>query len=155
MLKQLTRVSIDADGRFATESELQFLKDYLESADHRISAYGKIRDLEDEIMDEIETQALAKNPRVFHKGTRDMAETCRRDRKHLLRCSAAAMLVSDLDRLRDDLLLWQRTIIKAFQDEQASEEVCQVMPKVMQQQLTPEEASQIMPALQLSQALLS
>lgn len=155
MLKQLTRVSIDADGRYATEGELQFLKDYLDSAADRISAYEKIRDAEEEIIDQIEEQALAKDARVFFKGTRDMAATCRRDRKHLLKCSSAAMLVSDLDSLRDDLLLWQRTIIAAFQDEQASQVVCQAMPHVIQQHLTPAESKQMMPVLQLSQALLS
>jgi hypothetical protein len=155
MLTQLARVSLDADGRFATDAELQFLKDYLESADHRISAYQKIRDHEEEIMDQIEEQALAKNPRVFHKGTRNMVETCRRDRKYLLKSSAAAMLVSDLDRLRDSMLLWQRTIIAAFQDQSASQIVSQVTPKVMEQQLTPAEVKQMMPALQLSQSLLS
>ncbi|MEO0375611.1 MAG: allophycocyanin [Cyanobacteria bacterium P01_A01_bin.17] len=155
MLTQLARVSLDADGRFATATELQFIKDYLESADHRISAYEKIRDAEEQIIDQIEEKALAKNARVFHKGTRDMVKTCRRDRKHLLKSSAAAMLVSDLDRLRDSMLLWQRTLINAFQDQQTSQIVSQVMPKVMEQQLTPEEAKQMTPALQLSQALLS
>lgn len=155
MLTQLARVSLDADGRFATAAELQFLHDYLESVDHRISAYEKIRDAEDQIMDQVEEKAVEKDARVFRKGTRDMIETCRRDRKHSLKSSAAAMLVSDLDRLRDSMLLWQRTIMAAFQDQQASHIVNQVMPKVMEQQLTPEEAKQMMPTLQLSQALLS
>ncbi|MGF1604639.1 MAG: allophycocyanin [Thermosynechococcaceae cyanobacterium] len=155
MLKQLARVNVDADGRFATEAELQFLTDYLESADSRISAYEKIRDAEEEIMDQVEELATAQNPRVFYKGTRDMSATCRRDRKHILRSVSAAMLLSDLDSLRDGLLLWQRTIIHAFQFQPASQVVCQLMPTVINQQLLPEEAQQIMPALQLSQALLS
>ncbi len=154
MLKQLARINVDADGRFATEAELQFLKDYLESADHRISAYEKIRDAEEEIMDQVEEMALAKDPRVFYKGTRNMTATCRRDRKLNLQCSAAAMLVNDLDRLRDDLLLWQRTLVKAFQTDDASKLTYQLLPQVVKQELTPEEAHQITPALQLSQALI-
>ncbi|MGF1602016.1 MAG: allophycocyanin [Thermosynechococcaceae cyanobacterium] len=155
MLKQLKRVSIDAGGRFATEAELQFLKDYLASVAHRISAYEKIRDQEEKIMDQVEEKACAQNPRVFYKGTQDRSDICRRDRKYLLKSMAAAMLISDLDRLRDGMLLWQRTLVKAFQNDQASQVTYQVMPKVMEQQLTPAEMKQIMPALQLSQALLS
>lgn len=155
MLTQLGRVSLEADGRFATETELQFLKDYLESADHRISAYEKIRDTEDQIMDQIEEQAFAQNARVFFKGMRDMYETCRRDRKQILKSLAAAMLVSDLDYLRDSTLLWSRTLIKAFQTQQPSQVTYQIMPAVVKQHLTEEEMQQVMPALQLSQALLS
>ena len=110
MLTQLGRVSLEADGRFATEAELQFLKDYLESADHRISAYQKIRDTEEQIMDQVEEKALEQNNRVFFKGTRDMSATCRRDRKQVLKSLAAAMLVSDLDYLRDSMLLWTSTL---------------------------------------------
>jgi hypothetical protein len=154
MLNQLTRLSVDADGRYATAEELQFLKDYLASTESRISAYEKIRDAEDEIMDQLEAEARTKNPHVFMKGSEDMTPVCRRDRKHLLKCAAAAMLIDDLDRLRDGLLMWQRTIIHAMKDEQASQLICRLLPNVIKQHLTPEEEAIMMPALRLNQALL-
>ncbi len=154
MLNQLTRLSVDTEGRYATGEELQFLKDYLASKDSRISAYEKIRDAEDEIMDELETQARSINPTVFLKGEKDVSQVCRRDRRHLLKCSATAMLIDDLDRLRDGLLLWQSTIMRAMQDEPASQVIGRVLPGVIKQYLTSEEADLMMPALRLNQTLL-
>ncbi|MBE9029995.1 allophycocyanin [filamentous cyanobacterium LEGE 11480] len=155
MLSQLARLSVEADGRYATASELQFLKDYLATADQRMSAYEKIRDNEVQIMIDMETQSRLADANVFQKGERDVTQVCRRDRKQLLQCSAAAMLIDDLDRLRDGLLLWQSTIVRALKDEQASQVVCRVLPHVMQAHLTEAEAELMKPVLRLNQALLN
>lgn len=155
MLSQLKQLSIDADGRYATEADLTFLKSYLQSAQDRISTYEKIRDAEDTIMEEADTTLMAANPKVFHKGSQDYSDTCRRDRKNTLRHAAAAMLFNDLDRLRDGLLLWQRTIVHAVKDEQASALTWQEMPGVLANHLSSEEAELLMPALRLNQALLN
>jgi len=42
MLKQLSRLSNETEGRYASTVELQFIKDYVNSVDTRISAYEKI-----------------------------------------------------------------------------------------------------------------
>ena len=44
MFKQLTRLSIDADGRYATDDELKFLDDYLATVETRVSTYETIRE---------------------------------------------------------------------------------------------------------------
>lgn len=155
MLSQLKRLSLDADGRYATEAELTFLKSYFQSVQDRISAYEKIRDAEDTIMEEADTTLMAANPKVFYKGAQDYSETCRRDRKNTLRYAAAAMLFNDIDRLRDGALLWLRTIVHAVKDEQAAALTWQEMPGVLANHLSPEEAELLMPALRLNQALLN
>jgi len=155
MLKQLVRLNIEADGRYATEQELKFLKDYLESAEERISAYQKIRDAEEEIMEQVEAKMRATDPELFLRGSQDLTAVCKRDRKHTLRCSAAAMLINDLDRLRENFLLWQRTIVHAFKDERPTQVHYEVLPEVIKQHLTPEEAKLMMPVLQLDQSILS
>ena len=154
MLRQLNQLSIDADGRYATATELQFIKDYLKSVQQRISAYEKIRDAEDQIMEQVEAKARSIEPNVFQKGSRDTAALCRRDRKHLLRYSASAMLINNLDRLRDGLLVWQRTIVHAVKDEKASQIICRLFPEIVKEHLSPEEANMIIPALQLDKAFL-
>ncbi len=154
MLSQLKRLSIEADGCYATKEELTFLNSYFDSVRQRISAYEKIRDAEEVIMDQTEARLKAVDPQVFHNGTQDCSEICRRDRKNTLRHSAAAMLFNDLDRLRDGLLVWQGTIVRAIEGEYASTLTWQEMPEVLREHLTAEEADLMMPALHMNQALL-
>ena len=65
------------------------------------------------------------------------------------------MLFNDLDRLRDGLLLWQRTIVHAIKQEDASTLTWKAMPEILREHLTLEEADLMMPALHLDQALLN
>lgn len=155
MLKQLSRLSIETDGRYATAEELQFLHDYLQSVEQRIDAYKKIRDSEEQIADRVAEKMREADPNVFRKGDRDMSAICKRDRKHTLRCSSAAMLVDDLERLQNGLLLWQRTIVQAFSDSYPTEVTYQVMPEVIKEHLTAEEAELIMPAIELDGSVLA
>ncbi|RMF23527.1 MAG: allophycocyanin, partial [Cyanobacteria bacterium J083] len=56
MLSQLSQLSIEADGRYATEAELQFLKDYINSSQTRISTYEKIRDHAEVIINQVQAE---------------------------------------------------------------------------------------------------
>jgi len=68
MFKQLTRLSIDADGRYASDSELQFLQDYLDSAELRMSAYEKVREQEEQIIFRWEAVKHGLKQDTFHMG---------------------------------------------------------------------------------------
>lgn len=154
MLNQLARLSVEADGRYASSEELQFLKDYIESFDLRVSAYLKISAAEAEIVHQVETQVHKTHPNLFRKGNRDVTSTCKRDRFDVLRYSAAALLSNDLDHLRESFLLWYRTIIHAFGDEQAAHVTYQVMQEVVKKYLTPQEAALLSPIMGLNQVIL-
>ena len=155
MLKQLARLSLEADGCYATERELQFLKNYLQSIDQRISAYEKIRDAEEEIIAQTKAKMNSQNPNLFIRGSRDLSSIWQRDVINILRCSLAAMLIDDLDWLRDSLLLWHRTIVNAHKTQHISQVTYEVIPGIIRQYLTAEEAELIMPVLQLDQSILS
>ncbi len=125
MLTQLARLSVATDGRYATDGELQFLEDYLESVEQRIETYEKIRDNEEKIAhktkmlahlslgfegkadNEIEKaqqgsveQYIADYEQLRQKmSASDITQICSRDMAMVLRCGAAAMLIDDLDRL--------------------------------------------------------
>lgn len=154
MLNQLSRLSVEADGRYATTEELQFLKDYIQSLDLRLTAYEKISAAQTEIVERVETQVRATNPDLFRKGNRDVTATCKRDRFDVLRYSATALLSNDLDCLRDSFLLWYRTIIRVFQDREAAAVTYQVMQEVLKKYLTPQEAALISPIMGLNQVIL-
>ncbi|ELS00377.1 Phycobilisome protein [Xenococcus sp. PCC 7305] len=155
MLKQLDRLNVEADSRYASEQELQFLKIYLGSVDQRISAYKKICDSEDKILDQTKAQLDAKNPNLFNSGSKDHSEIWRRDISIVLRCSAAAMLINDLDYLRENLLLWHRTIVNANKMVHISRATYEVLPGIIKQFLTPDEAELMMPIIQLDKSILS
>ncbi len=159
MLKQLARLSVEADGRYATASELQFLKDYLKTADLRVSAYKKVQGAVGKIIDQVEAKSKSIAPnafstKVFHSDEKNCTDMFRRDTTMILELSAAAMLIDDLDRLREGFLVWHRTILYAINVEYCTQVMCQVLPDVVKEYLTPEEADLMMPALGTSKAVL-
>ena len=155
MLTQLSRLSVEADGRYATAQELQFLKDYLQSLELRVSAYEKIRAAEAEIIYLVEAKKQSLNVNLFQLGSQDVTEVCRRDMVKILRHAAAALLVNDFDYLRSSLLLWCRTIVHAFKYKSYAEVTYQVLQDVVEQYLTPQEATLFRPILELNRIVLT
>ena len=114
MLTQFSNLSVNTDGRYATDSELEFINDYLESMAMRVQTYEKIQANEEAIVQEVDEkmQELNKNDSLF-KMDENTKIVCLRDRKNAIKYTSAAMLINDLDRLRDGLLIWLKTIVKA------------------------------------------
>lgn len=156
MFRQLNHLTVAADGRYARAEELNFLRDYLASVESRISAYEKIR-AEGELMaDKIQAQQKAENPYCFHYSQRDRSEICRRDLVDAIRLFASAMLFDELDLMRDNFLLWYRTIVKAFNYETMAQSTYgKLLPAMIKQILTPEEQQVMQPVLALSRSILS
>lgn len=154
MLSQLASLSVEADGRYASQSELQFLKDYFQSLNLRLSAYKKIQAAEKEIIRDVETKILSTNPTLLRVGSQDVTSKWRLDTVRVLRHSAAALLIDDTNRLRDRLLLWFQTILDSFQAKKSSEVTFQIMQDVIQRYLTAEEASLFVPILEMNRTIL-
>jgi Mg2+ and Co2+ transporter CorA len=155
MLKPLARLSAETDGRYATDGELQFLEDYFVSMQKRIATYEKIRDSESKIIEKVEKQKQEINPELFKLNDRDITGICRRDMIDILRCSAGAMLVNDLDYLRDNMLIWYRTIVRAYQYDRHDDTIYKLLENNTKAYLSPEEAKLMVPVLQLDHTLLS
>jgi hypothetical protein len=176
MLTQLNRLSVAVDGRYASDRELKFIEDYLESVEQRIETYQKIGDNQEQIVHQ--TKMLAGLSLEFEQaGDREIKEIsqssvqnfeqlwqemsafdreiCTRDMPNVLRCMAAAMLIDDLDLLRDGMLLWYETIVRSFGFKHFSAVTYKVIQDAVRAHLSPEEAALIMPALQLNHSLLS
>lgn len=155
MLKPLARLSVETDGRYATDGELQFLEDYFVTLEQRITTYEKIRDAESKIVERVEKQKAEINPDLFKLNGRDIKDVCQRDMIDLLRCSAATMLLNDLDYLRDNMLIWYRTIVRAYQYDRHDDTIYKLLENNTKAHLTPEQAKLITPALQLDHTLAS
>jgi hypothetical protein len=154
MLKKFGRLGLETDARFASDSELQFIQDYLEQADQKITAYEKVRNQEQAIIDSWQELKRQCPQDLFTQNGRDISEICHRDATNILRFSAAAMLLDDLDRLRDGFLIWYQTIAKSYQYKSYAQINYRLVQTVIRQFLTPEEAMMIIPIFQLEQTIL-
>jgi hypothetical protein len=155
MLTKLKRLSVDVEGRYATANELQFLKDYLDTADSRIALYEKLEETREEIDTTIEATLKAIDHGIYHRGDRDVSAICKRDRQHALRCLAIAMLIDDLERLRDDYLLWDQKIVRAFRDQRPVKLTYQILAQTLENALNTEESALILESVQLAGVTLS
>ncbi len=155
MLTQFSHLSLDTDGRYATDSELQFIDDYLQSVEMRIETYEKIMVNQEAILQEVDSKMHKLNENnCLYKMDKNGQEVCRRDRKNAIKYTTAAMLINDLERLRDGLLIWLQTIVKAVGYDRFVRTHYPIIQEVIQQYLTPEEAKLILPAFQLDCTIL-
>lgn len=154
MLTQLTRLSVEADGRYAKLEELQFLKSYFQSLEQRVSAYEKIRTAEEEIIRQVETEMRVLDSNLFCNTSGDFTETWRKDIVQLLRYAASALLFNENEHLREGLLIWHNTIAKSYQFDRTCKTTFEVMPEVVKQYLTVQEAALFCPILELNHIIL-
>jgi Phycobilisome protein len=161
MFTQLSRLAIETDGRYASAEELRFLKDYVQSAPQRVQAYKNVRDQEAFLIEELHNQvksddasSLIGNISSTQYNERDFSYMFKRDQKNMFRIVAAAMLFSDLEFLREGLLLWHRTLIKAFRLERPTRLACKFWPQVLDRYLLPDECKVLSPFVGLVRAIL-
>lgn len=150
MFSELVELTTNTDARYASSSELQFLKDYLEEVDIRVNAYTKIRDNAEEIADKVAEEKRKLNPKF-----EDWYGICKRDFFDLLRYLAASMLFDDLERLRNGMLIWYKTIVRAYNYDQDSDETYLVVQEIIKGYLSPEEFKYILPVLQVNHIILA
>jgi Phycobilisome protein len=155
MLTKLKRLSIDVDSRYATDQELQFLQDYLDSATARIDLYEKLADQHQALDQQIEDTIQTIDPNIYRRGDQDVSAICKRDRQHAFYCLAIAMLLNDLEHLKDDYLLWDQKIVRAFRDQRSVKITYQILTKILENCLNDPEKALIMPAVSLAQATLA
>jgi len=155
MLKELARLSVTSEGRYATDAELKFLENYFTTVDNRFSAYQKIRDARDTIAERVETQKRQTSKSLSYLEGRDITYVCQRDMVELLRYVMSSMLLDDMDYLRDGILIWYQTIVKAYKYTEHDQSIYEILQKVVNTYLTPEEASIVIPVLEVTHTLVS
>ena len=153
MLTQLKTLAQECDGRYASDTELEFLKDYLEEIDQRIYTYNKIHKNENQLIEQIGVKTKSRNPDTFDKYGKDCSSLCERDQRYTMCFIATAMLFNEPDKLRHQLL-WQSIIMRAFKDQNSSNLTYEMMGEVMNEQFNDEEMKLIKPALELVQMML-
>ncbi len=114
MLSQTRALLQATEGRYATDAELQFLEDYAQSFPARLRAYQALRQQERELMQKTYMRLRSRHPEIFASWDKNTIRNWQRDTTWVLRFSALAMLLDDEETLRDRLMLWFQTIMRAF-----------------------------------------
>lgn len=153
MLRELTNLSIETDGRYATAAELNFLRQYLDSLDTRITAYQELRESQDKIIERVKKEKR-KGIENSNGNSDELPDICIRDMRDMLRFSASAMLFNDLEHLRD-VLLWYKTIVRAFGYDGCMDDNYHLLEDMVNIYLPPEKAGLMTPSLKLNQGLLA
>ncbi len=154
MLSQLQRLGTQTDGRYATDAELEFLNDYVKSFKLRMATYAKIQAIEAQVVQQVYSKMRSIDTSLFLSGKEDVSQKWKRDTLRIIRYSAIALLLNDPDTLRERLLFWMQTIMRAFGAQRSCDVTYQVMQEVVRQHLTTEEANLFCPILELNRVSL-
>jgi hypothetical protein len=154
MLSQLRQLSIETDGRYATDAELARLAHYARSFALRAATYQQLQVLETQIVEQVYAKIQLRSPELLFQREIDVSAKWRRDTLRVLRYSAIAMLLDDPDFLRERLLFWMRTVMKAFEAEKSCNVTYHIMQDVIKQKLTAEQANLVCPILELNRQIL-
>jgi hypothetical protein len=154
MLLQLSKLCADADGRYASDSELIAIQTYLKTAKLRFSTYQKIQALEPRIIPEVLETLQRADPTLLKMGGRDVTPKWQRDTVRTLRYAATALLTDDPEIFRERMLLWFHSIMKSFGVEQSCEATYRTLQDVVCKTLTPEEIELFCPLLEMSRHTL-
>jgi len=154
MLSQLQRLGTQTDGRYATDAELESLNDYVKSFKLRMATYAKIQAIEAQVVQQVYSKMRSIDTSLFLSGKEDVSQKWKRDTLRIIRYSAIALLLNDPDTLRERLLFWMQTIMRAFGAQRSCDVTYQVMQEVVRQHLTTEEANLFCPILELNRVSL-
>lgn len=150
MLSQTRNLLQTSQGRYATDAELAFFEQYAKSYRLRLQTYRKLQSLEREIIVQVFRRLRASNPQIFQRGSQDSTQKWQRDTIWVLRFIALAMLCDDTDALRDRLLLWYQTIMRAFGSLQVTRMTYEAMQLVVRQLFEPQEAELLCQVLEVT-----
>ena len=154
MLSQLEKLSLDTDGRYASDEELEFIGDYVQSFELRVQTYQKLQVAEAAIVQQVEAKMRSRDSNLFRSGNDDISAKWKRDTVRVLRYSAVAMLMNDPETLCERFLFWFQTIMKAFNAQKSCNVTYEAMQEVVKQHLTPVQANVFCPILELNRQVL-
>ncbi len=154
MLSQIQRLTLETEGRYATDEELEFLADYARSFSLRVQTYQKIQECEATIVQQVQTKMRSTDPTLFRNGNEDITTKWKRDTLRVLRYAAAAMLIDDPETLRERFLFWFQTIMRAFGAQRSCNVTYTVMQEVVKHHLSPQQASLFLPILEVTRRMM-
>jgi Phycobilisome protein len=155
MLSQMQRLSLEVEGRYATDGELKFIPEYLKTYELRLQTYQKLQEIEATVLQQVHEKIQAQDPTLFRNGNVDLAAKCKRDALTTWRYTAITLLMDDQETLRDRYLLWYQSIMRSYNLHRQCSIAYGVMQEVVKPHLTAQQNALIMPILDLNRRMLS
>lgn len=154
MLTQLRQLSLKADGRYATDSELAFMETYLASFERRLAIYQTLQAKEAQIIAEVEAHLKAQDPHLMMRGIEDFSTKWKADTVRVYRLTAMAMLVDDVERYKERFLFWFQTLMRAFKTQKSCEATYRLLQESVRNHLSDAEAALVCPILEINREML-
>ncbi|MEM7771807.1 MAG: phycobilisome protein [Cyanobacteria bacterium P01_A01_bin.37] len=154
MLKAFHNLSVQAEGRYATDAELQFAVDYTNSYTLRLALYQKLQRLEKPFIEQVYQQLNASEPSLFRTGKKNLAAKWKRDTMRVLKYSALALLLDDTEIHQERFLFWFQTIMRSFGAQRSCDATYTALQQVAMQKLSDVEAAMFCPILELNRVAL-
>lgn len=154
MLSQFISLSSLADGRYATDAELQFITNYVESFELRVQTYLRLQELESVLVQQTYIKMRSIDPSLFSYNNTDISAKWRQDTIRVLRYVAVTVLIDDAKVLRERFLFWFCTVMKAFNAQRSCNMTYQVLQAIVKQHLTASQANLVCPILELTRCTL-
>ena len=154
MFVELERLSVEADARYASDDELDFINGYIQSFSIRRQTYLKLQALESEIIEQVYTKLRSLDPTLLQNGTEDISDKWKRDTLKVMRYVALTVLIDDPEYLKSQFLIWFQTVMQAFNAERRCHATYHIMQQVVKQVLEPQESALVIPVLELNRSLL-
>ncbi len=142
------------EGRYLRPDELQRLREYVEGIPKRVRIYQVLQSKEDEMVERVMEKFQAMAPNLSRRHGILAWERCRRDLKMVWRYCCMALLLNDEDYLRDKLLYWLETILKAFKMRDECQLAYKLMLDLLSAVFSPEESEMMRPYLLLAKTML-
>ncbi len=154
MLSKLQQLGIDADARYASDEELQFVDTYITSFESRTDAYQRIKAVEKEIVEAVLARLQSSHPNLLFPKGEDMKNKWKQDTFRVLRYSAMTVLLDDPKLLQQQFLYWFQTIMQAFGAQEACNMTYLVMQEVSKELLPQDVANLLCPILEMNRNFL-
>ncbi|PZO43851.1 MAG: phycobilisome protein [Pseudanabaena frigida] len=154
MLSKLQQLGTNADGRYASDDELQFMDTYITSFDSRVDAYHRIKAVEKEIVETVLAKLQVSHPNLLLPKGEDMKNKWKQDTFRVLRHSAMTVLLDDPELLRQQFLYWFQTIMQAFGAQEACNVTYLIMQDVVKDILPKDIADLLCPILEMNRNFL-
>ncbi|MBD2101162.1 phycobilisome protein [Leptolyngbya sp. FACHB-261] len=121
-----------ADGRYLNADELVSLEAYLSSFALRMQTHQLLQEQESLIVERVMARYLRQDPKLDARFGAGAGEKCIQDMTEVLRYSAVALLRNDEEYLRENLLFWLQTIMRALE----KQDTCNLAYGLLQEVIT-------------------
>jgi len=142
------------EGRYLSASEMTALQTYIHDLPHRLMLYQGMIKQEKTLIDAVMAKFQPTLPTLTQQHGPLAWQRCRRDLTLVWRYCCMAFLLNDEDYLRDKLLYWLETILKAYKMREQCHAAYRFLVDALVPTLGTEAGSLIRPYVMLAQTML-